>query len=162
VILSVPALDEISTIFKEFMNFEMVSQAQWIDRESKATIYTTKNGAGADSEVWLLEKPELEHASLGAGGTHHVTFRVPDFDTQEDWYSHFSEAGLRVGGSIDRFRFRSIYFRVSAGILFEIATDGPGFAIDEAQEALGETLVLPPFLENRRQEIETRLTPIGA
>jgi glyoxalase family protein len=62
---------------------------------------------------------------------------------------------------IDRFWFRSIYFRVSSGILFEIATDGPGFAVDEDIEALGETLVLPPFLESRRDEIEAGLIPIG-
>ena len=70
-------------------------------------------------------------------------------------------AGLSVSQLIDRFWFRSIYFRVSNGILFEIATDGPGFDIDEAPESLGEKLVLPPFLEHRRAEITAGLTPIG-
>jgi glyoxalase family protein len=162
VVLSVPAVDELSMIFKEILNFEQIGQAEWIGDESKGTIYTTKSGAGAGSEVWVLEQPELGRAQLGAGGTHHVAFRVSDFEAQKDWHSHLSKAGLRVSGLIDRFWFRSIYLRVSAGILFEIATDGPGFAIDEAPEALGETLVLPPFLENRRQEIEAGLTPIGA
>jgi len=70
------------------------------------------------------------------------------------------DSGLHVSNIIDRFWFRSIYFRVSDGILFEIATDGPGFGIDEDLDALGEKLVLPPFLEARRDEIEAGLTPI--
>jgi glyoxalase family protein len=69
-------------------------------------------------------------------------------------------SGLHVSNVIDRFWFKSIYFRVSNGILFEIATDGPGFAIDEDLGSLGEKLVLPPFLEARREEIEAGLTPI--
>jgi glyoxalase family protein len=99
---------------------------------------------------------------LGAGGTHHVAFRVKDIETQKTWRSRISQAGLSITDLIDRFWFSSIYFRVSGGILFEIATDGPGFAIDEDQENLGEKLVLPPFLEERREEIEAGLTPIGA
>ncbi len=69
-------------------------------------------------------------------------------------------AGLPVTPIIDRFYFRSIYFRISNGILFEIATDGPGFATDEDVEKLGETLALPPFLEPQREQIEAGLKPI--
>ena len=71
------------------------------------------------------------------------------------------ERGLYASRLIDRFWFRSIYFRVSSGILFEIATDGPGFDIDEAPDKLGEKLVLPPFLEDRREEITAGLIPIS-
>jgi glyoxalase family protein len=162
VILSVPTINELSIILKRIMNFELIGQAQWMDGESEASIYTTKSGAGAGSEVWLLEQPQLDRARLGAGGIHHIAFRVKDFEDQKAWHKHLTQSGLRVSGLIDRFWFRSIYFRASAGILFEIATDGPGFAIDEAPIALGERLVLPPFLENRREEIEAGLTPIGA
>jgi catechol 2,3-dioxygenase-like lactoylglutathione lyase family enzyme len=119
-------------------------------------------GRGPGSEVWLLEQPDIGRSRLGAGGTHHVAFRVKDFETQKMWHTHLSQGGLHVSNLIDRFWFRSIYFRVSNGILFEIATDGPGFAIDEAPDNLGEKLVLPPFLEGRRPEIEAELTPIGA
>ena len=87
---------------------------------------------------------------------------MADFDEQKRWHDHLIKAGLSVSGLIDRFWFRSIYFRVSTGILFEISTDGPGFAVDEAPDKLGESLVLPPFLESRREEIEAGLTPIGA
>ncbi len=162
IVLSVSSIDQLEMIFKEILNFEELERAQWIDRESHAVIFTTRKNGGAGSEVWLLEQPDAGPGRLGAGGTHHVAFRVKDFEAQKEWHSHLTGAGLHVSNLIDRFWFRSIYFRVSNGILFEIATDGPGFAIDEAQEELGEKLVLPPFLEDRREQIEAGLTPIGA
>jgi glyoxalase family protein len=85
---------------------------------------------------------------------------VEDSQQQAQWLKYLREAGLSVSQQIDRFWFESIYFRVSPGILFEIATDGPGFTIDEDPAALGEKLVLPPFLEDRRVEIEKGLVPI--
>jgi glyoxalase family protein len=91
-----------------------------------------------------------------------VAFRVEDIEQQKLWREGVVESGLHATQLIDRFWFSSIYFRVSNGILFEIATDGPGFAIDEDPDALGEKLVLPPFLENRREQIEASLTPIEA
>ena len=162
VVLSIPSLKQLESIFKGMLNFEETARARWIDKQSGAAVFTTLHNGSAGSEVWLLEQPHLERARLGAGGTHHVAFRVPDFETQKKWHAHLSQAGIRVSGLIDRFWFRSIYFRVSNSILFEIATDGPGFAIDEDLDTLGEKLVLPPFLEDRRQEIEAGLTPIGA
>jgi len=162
VILSIPSVDRLASVFQDILNFEEVEQATWIDQQSSAIIYTSIRNGGPGTEVWLLEQPHEGRARLGAGGTHHVAFRVKDFETQKKWHTHLSKAGLHVSGLIDRFWFRSIYFRVSKGILFEIATDGPGFAIDEAPDTLGEKLVLPPFLEARRQEIEADLIPIGA
>jgi len=162
IILSMPSLEELASIFTEILNFEELERAKWIDGVAHAVIFSTKQNGGPGSEVWLLEQPHAKHARLGAGGTHHVAFRVGDFDTQKTWHSHISRAGLPISTLIDRFWFRSIYFRVSSGILFEIATDGPGFDVDEAPEELGEKLVLPPFLEDRREEIEAGLTPIGA
>ncbi len=162
VILSVPKFERLSTVFEDILNYEPVERGSWIDGESDAIIYATHAGGGPGSEVWLLEQPHLPHARLGAGGTHHVAFRVPDFETQKDWHQHLRRAGLRLSDLIDRFWFRSIYFRVSNGILFEIATDGPGFDVDEDPDSLGQKLVLPPFLESRRQQIEADLVPIGA
>ena len=161
-IFSIQSIDQLDMIFADILNFERVETTKWIDEESNATIYTTNQGGGPGSEVWLLEQPNLERGRLGAGGTHHVAFRVKDFEAQKKWHSYLIDKGLQVSQLIDRFWFRSIYFRVSGGILFEIATDGPGFDIDEAPDKLGEKLVLPPFLEHRREEIETGLTPIGA
>ena len=162
VILSVPSIDQLDGIFRDLLNYEPIERRNWIDGQSTALVYTTIKDGGPGTEVWLLEQPDAGRARLGAGGTHHVAFRVKDFETQKLWHSHLSSAGFHVSGLIDRFWFRSIYFRVSSGILFEIATDGPGFAVDEAPENLGEKLVLPPFLENRRNEIEAGLVPIGA
>ena len=162
VVLSIPSIKRLESIFKEMLNFSERTRDQWIDNRSNFVIFATRQDGGAGSEVWLLEQPHLERAQLGAGGTHHVAFRVPDFETQKQWHAHLSQAGFGVSGLIDRFWFRSIYFRISNGILFEIATDGPGFAIDEDLDKLGEKLVLPPFLEGRRQEIEAGLTPITA
>ncbi len=160
IILSMPSKDNLSTILTGILNFKESDVAPWIDGSS-GSIFSTKDTGGPGTEVWLLEQPDQGKARLGAGGTHHVAFRVPDFETQKAWHRIITQAGLRVSPLIDRFWFRSIYFRVSAGILFEIATDGPGFAIDEALDSLGEKLVLPPFLEPRREEIESGLTPLG-
>ena len=92
---------------------------------------------------------------------HHVAFRTPDEAQYHAWTARLNELGVRNSGEIDRFYFRSLYFREPNGILFEIATDGPGFATDEPMETLGERLALPPFLEARRAEIEAGLKPIG-
>jgi glyoxalase family protein len=81
-------------------------------------------------------------------------------DDHERWRERVIEAGARPTPVIDRFWFRSIYFREPSGVLFEIATLGPGFAVDEDPGHLGEKLVLPPFLEDRRAEIEAQLTPV--
>jgi glyoxalase family protein len=162
VILSIPSFGQLVPIFKQILNFEEVERAKWIDGKTVAAVFTTIADGGPSSEIWLLEQPDLARSRLGAGGTHHVAFRVKDIDDQKKWRKSLIEDGLFVSQMIDRFWFNSIYFRVSDGILFEIATDGPGFAIDEHPEELGEELVLPPFLENRREQIEAGLIPIEA
>lgn len=161
-ILSVPESSQLTTIFTEILNFAETERTIWIDEKSTAILFSTTTDGGPGTEIWLLEQPDQSRARLGAGGTHHVAFRVDDFDAQKAWHSHLIQQGIYVSQLIDRFWFRSIYFRVSNGILFEIATDGPGFAIDEDADHLGEKLVLPPFLESRRREIEAGLTPIEA
>jgi glyoxalase family protein len=117
---------------------------------------------GPGAEVRVVERPGTPQAHLGRGGVHHVAFRTPDDDEQAAWRERIRVMGLGVTPQIDRYYFRSIYFREPGGVLFEIATDGPGFATDEDAEHLGERLSLPPFLEDRREEIESRLEPIGA
>ena len=92
---------------------------------------------------------------------HHVAFRTPDEAQYHAWTQRLNELDIRNSGEIDRFYFRSLYFREPNGILFEIATDGPGFATDEPLETLGEKLALPPFLEPRRAQIEAGLKPLG-
>jgi len=97
----------------------------------------------------------------GAGTVHHVAFRVPDDDAELQIRAQVSKAGLHPTAVIDRNYFHSVYFREPGGVLFEIATDDPGFAVDEPLASLGEALKLPRFLEPRRAELEAKLPPLG-
>ena len=116
-----------------------------------------KGGAAAALHVSI--EPSLPMARQGAGGVHHIAFRIPD-DAHDAWEAYLDEKDVPSSGSIDRFYFKSLYFREPGGVLFEIATDGPGFNADEPLDALGERLALPPFLEPRRAEIESGLKPL--
>ena len=97
---------------------------------------------------------------MGVGTVHHVAFRVPDEEKQLELREEVAFLGYNVTPVLDRNYFRSIYFREPGGVLFEIATDPPGFAVDEAPEKLGEGLMLPPWLEPRRAELEEALPPL--
>jgi glyoxalase family protein len=96
----------------------------------------------------------------GAGGVHHVAFRTPDEAQYRAWIERLDALGVPNSGPVDRYYFRSLYFREPNGVLFEIATDGPGFAVDEDPATLGERIALPPFLEPHRAEIVANLQPI--
>lgn len=96
----------------------------------------------------------------GRGSIHHLAIRVKNEEELEFWDEQVKKRGFQSSGIVDRFYFKSLYFRESNGILFEIATDGPGFTVDADVEHLGEKLDLPPFLEERRAEIEAKLSPI--
>ncbi len=113
------------------------------------------------ARINIRHEPQAERGKNGAGGFHHVAFRVADDASQLDWRNRLVQAGLRVSPVKDRLYFHSIYFREPGGVLFEIATDGPGFLIDEAEEVLGDSLRLPPWLEPVRQGIEARLPQVA-
>jgi glyoxalase family protein len=127
--------------------------------ERRVSIFATAGG-GPGTEVHLLEDPDAPRARVGVGGVHHVAFRTPDDEQHRQWQARIAAAGLHVTPQIDRYYFRSLYFREPGGILYEIATDGPGFATDEDAAHLGERLALPPFLEPHRREIEAGLQPL--
>ena len=116
-------------------------------------------GGGPAAELHVRVEPGLPPARPGAGGVHHVAFRVRD-DEYAGWVERLQRLRIPSTGPVDRFYFRSLYTREPGGILYEIATDGPGFATDEPMETLGERLSLPPFLEPRRAEIERNLKPL--
>ncbi|PLT29591.1 ring-cleaving dioxygenase [Peribacillus deserti] len=122
-------------------------------------VYETGEG-GTGAEVHIEERPDLPRERLGRGGVHHVAFRVANEEEMKKWIEKVNESGILNSGYVDRFYFRSLYFREPNGILFELATDGPGFDTDENIEHLGESLALPPFLEGKRKEIEARLKPL--
>jgi len=116
--------------------------------------------AGPAGELHVVHESGSPPARLGAGGVHHVAFRTPTTKEYEAWIEHLGRSGISSSGPVDRYYFRSLYFREPNGILFEIATDGPGFAADEPPESLGKQLALAPFLESRRSEIESGLKPL--
>ncbi len=158
VALSTPRLALLAPILTEALGWEEARRETNADGET--LVVYAMDGGGAGREVFVTEQPGARPAMLGAGGVHHAAFRVRDDSEQRAWRQRLVSAGLGVSQLIDRFYFRSIYFRVSNGILFEIATDGPGFAADEPLETLGEKLALPPFLEPYRDQIEAGLKPI--
>jgi glyoxalase family protein len=117
------------------------------------------SGSNASAEIDLVSS-EAGFGQIAAGTVHHIAFRAPDDDEQLKVREQLAARGLNVTPVIDRQYFHSIYFREPNGILFEIATDGPGFLIDEPADALGETLKLPPIYESKRSEIERVLPTI--
>jgi glyoxalase family protein len=160
VALMVRELDSTDWVLKQVMGFRQVRDYHMEgDPERRTVVYESGEG-GPGTEVHVEAGDHLRPGRLGAGGVHHVAFRTPDDGEQESWRQRILEAGLNVTPVIDRFYFKSIYFRIPGGILFEIATDGPGFHADEDIESLGERLALPPFLESRRESIEAQLKPI--
>jgi glyoxalase family protein len=123
----------------------------------------TQRFAPADASlgvVDLLRAPESRGGSMGAGSVHHVAFRAEDAAHQLRLRGNVLGHPLSVTPVVDRQYFQSIYFREPAGVLFEVATDGPGFLIDEPEETLGQALKLPPQYEPNRSEIESILAPI--
>lgn len=114
---------------------------------------------GPHAELHLEVAPDQPPARPGAGGVHHVAFRVRD-EAYDAWAARLRQLGVPNSGPVDRHWFRSLYVRDPNGLLFELASDGPGFAVDEDPEHLGETVVLPPFLEPHRERIVAGLTPL--
>ena len=157
-LIATPRPDQMAQIITRVLNYQEVAQHPATHSSPTVTVYATGEG-GPGRELWVVEDRSAP-AYPGAGGVHHVAFRVADAEEQAAWRAHLTSFGVGVSEFIDRFWFKSIYFRVSRGLLFEIATDGPGFAVDEHPDTLGEKLVLPPFLEPRRAQIEAGLKPI--
>src|SRR4029079_7491258 len=120
-------------------------------------------GGVSGAHLEIREQPDVPRGQWGVGSMHHVAWRVPDEATELEVREQVALAHRRPTEVIDRFWFKSVYFLEPGGVLFEIATDGPGFAVDEEKETLGERLVLPPWLETHRGEIEKvlpRLKPV--
>lgn len=115
---------------------------------------------GSSTYVDIAAFPELPAGRWGSGGVHHVAWRMKDVESELALRETIAKAGLHPSPKIDRFWFESVYFREPNGVVFELATDGPGFDRDEDMEHLGEALILPPWLEPRRAEIEAALPPI--
>jgi glyoxalase family protein len=151
--LSVPDLAPTEMVLTRAMGMEKISENDDIH------VYKM-NAQGPVAELQVKVEPELHPATQGAGGVHHVAFNIAERDYAE-WANHLKVMRIPNSGPIDRYWFKSLYFREPNGILFEIATDGPGFQADEPMDRLGETLSLPPFLEAKRSAIEAGLKPLA-
>ncbi len=129
-----------------------------IEEEYGRTRHLTTSSGGSFADV--LVRPDGPAGRVSVGTVHHVAWRAPDDETQEEWREKLLYHGFHVTPVLDRRYFHSIYFREPGGVLFEIATDPPGFTIDEDKEHLGESLKLPPWLEENRERIEQSLPPV--
>lgn len=143
--------------FKEMM--ETVLRFKEIAQEDSFHLFEVGEG-GNGAQVVVEHNVILPPGRQGYGTVHHAAFRVEDRSVLEEWIERMSNFGFHTSGYVDRFFFESLYARVAQGILFEFATDGPGFMGDEPYETLGEKLSLPPFLEPKRAEIESYVRPI--
>jgi glyoxalase family protein len=159
IVLSVHDLAGTAVVLTAVMNMRHARSYAAPDEQGEVRVFSMGEG-GPAAELHVSEQKRMPMARQGAGGVHHVAFRTPDETQYHAWTQRLRELRIPNSGEVDRFYFRSLYFREPNGILFEIATDGPGFATDEPMEALGERLALPPFLEPRRAEIEAGLKPI--
>ncbi|MBL0891364.1 MAG: ring-cleaving dioxygenase [Gemmatimonadaceae bacterium] len=157
--LSVPSLGPTDGILQK-LGLRPVRSYPHPERPAHTVEVYEMGPGGAAAELHIARQPDLSPARGGAGGVHHVALRTPDAD-YDAWADRLNTLGIRNSGKVDRHWFRSLYFREPNGILFELASDGPGFAVDEPAETLGEKLVLAPFMEPHREEIEANLVPLG-
>jgi glyoxalase family protein len=166
ILLTQAILDPTATFLTSVLGFresgrftDSLTQPDGAAAQSEVFVFSTGEG-GSGAEVHVAIAPKSGRGLVGRGGVHHVAFRTPDDEQHTAWQAHLARLGVGVTPVIDRFYFKSLYFREPGGVLFEIATDGPGFTADEPKESLGERLALPPFLEPHRGPIEAGLVPL--
>jgi glyoxalase family protein len=160
IMLSVPNLEPTDVVLQKVLNMRPVREYAHPESQ-KHTVHVYEMGSGGPSaELHVAVQPDLPPAGPGAGGVHHVAFRTPTFEEYDAWADRLNTMRVPNSGKVDRYWFRSLYFREPNGILFEIASDGPGFAVDEDEATLGEKIVLAPFLEPQRDAIVANLKSI--
>jgi len=150
--ITVRRLDKLASTLKDMFEYTEVSR-----NEREAIFQSVPGQVFGEIVVKYLDGPTEKP---GRGSIHHLAIRVKNDEELQYWEEQVKARGFRTSGIVDRFYFKSLYFRESNGILFEIATDGPGFTVDGDVEHLGEKLDLPPFLEEKRAEIEANLALI--
>jgi catechol 2,3-dioxygenase-like lactoylglutathione lyase family enzyme len=154
VTLSVRKNETTNVLLKNVFGFETGQKSA-----ERSRYQSKENTLG--SVVDVLTLPDVPFGGMSAGNIHHVAFRVPDEKEQEKWRQKIAVSGYNVTPIIDRNYFKSIYFREHSGVLFELATDSPGFTVDESEENLGTELKLPSWYENQRESIEQHLLKIN-
>jgi glyoxalase family protein len=157
--ISVPELAPTEAVLTQVMNMRKVRDYASPDGHGQVHVFEMGEG-GPAAELHVAVQPDLPQARQGRGGVHHVAFRVPDTAALTAWTERVKGFRVPSSGEVERYYFRSLYFREPGGVLFELATDGPGFDVDEPRESMGEGLSLPPFLEGKRAQIEAGLKPL--
>ena len=153
VVIRIAQFDYLKQVLERVMLMREVAQ--------EGDLHLFEVGEGGNGASVIVEKNiVLPSGRQGYGTVHHTAFRVENKDVLLEWLERMETAGFHSSGYVDRFFFESIYVRVAPGILFEWATDGPGFMGDEDYETVGEILSLPPFLESKREYIESVVRPI--
>ena len=158
--ISVPRIEATDRVLRDLLEFSQARTYAAPDGGSEVRVYAMDGGGETSRELHVMVEPDRPAAQQGAGGVHHLALRTPNDATYQDWADRLRNFRMPSSGPVDRYYFRSLYFREPNGVLFEIATDGPGFAVDEPLQTLGQKLALPPFLEGRRAEIEAGLKPL--
>jgi glyoxalase family protein len=149
--ISQEGYENTARLLTDVMGFSLVGNEQNRFR------YRAGGGDGFASIIDLLCVPDARHGSMGAGVVHHIAFRTKDDAQQRTWHETIAGESFNVSPVMDRTYFHSIYYREPGSVLFEIATENPGFTVDEPAEKLGTKLMLPPWIESRRAEIERAL-----
>lgn len=150
--MTVRRLEKLANTLTDLFGYTKVER-----KEDEAIFQSIKGEVFGEIVVKQLDGPSERP---GRGSIHHLAIRVKNDEELKYWEEQVKRRGFFSSGIVDRYYFKSLYFRESNGILFEIATDGPGFTVDEEEETLGENLALPPFLEEQRAGIEQKLKPI--
>jgi len=149
-------LEPTEALLTEVMGFEKIGEDEGWHRYG-----VEGGGSGTLAEVKVVDQhPRTSNRVGGTGAVHHAAWRMRDSDEEMQLRDFIARVGLQPTSQIDRHWFKSVYFREPGGVLFELATDGPGFTVDEDPEALGTSLVLPPSMEDQREEIEANLPPL--
>lgn len=154
--LSETGYERTAALLTDTMGFRLLGNEQ--NRFRFEPVHSHPGGAGRVVDVVSALTAQAGRVSVGT--IHHIAFRTPDDVQQKEWLAEVARLGYNVSPVMDRIYFHSIYYREPGGILFEIATDSPGFAVDEPVEKLGEALKLPPWLEALRPQIEAALPPL--
>lgn len=160
---AITGLGPIHVRIAEFDYFKEVLEKAMLMREAakEGSLHLFEVGEGGNGAQVIVEHNVILPAGRqGFGTVHHAAFRVADTAVLKEWIDRMEGFGFGTSGYVDRFFFESLYARVANGILFEWATDGPGFMGDEPYETVGEKLSLPPFLEPKREQIESMVRPI--
>ncbi|MBO0471124.1 ring-cleaving dioxygenase [Enterococcus sp. DIV0242_7C1] len=152
VFVTVTNFEHMQLVLAEVLGFKLV------DAEGSFHLFEVGEG-GNGASIIVEHREDLPEAQEGFGNVHHLALRVEDEDTLRFWIDKIAKLRFPNSGFVERFYFKSDYFRAAPQVLFELATDGPGFLEDETYESAGEKLSLPPFLEGKRQEIEADVRP---